>query len=62
MDKKFDEKQFMVDLWDVLNGHDLYCTIEKFREKYEDLIVDYDGHIRLMDDHSEWHLKLEKQY
>lgn len=58
-----EEKQFMIDLWDILAGNDEYCTIEQFKEKYDHLRVDglSDGNtIRFADDHNEWHLTLQK--
>ena len=30
------EKQFLLDLCDVINNNSEYMTIEKFREKYKD--------------------------
>jgi len=55
-----DEKQFMVDLWDVLCGNTEYCTLEQFRAKYDELFVELDNNIRLMDDNNEWQLGLQK--
>ena len=58
-----DEHQFMVDLWDVLAGHDDYCTLEKFREKYDELRLDglsEENTIRFADSNNEWHLTFKK--
>ena len=58
-----DEKEFMQDLWDVLRGNTTYITLEQFREKYDSLFVEVDNDtksIRLMDDHNEWRLTLQK--
>lgn len=59
-----DEKQFIIDLWDVIRGNTQYITVEGFQTKYKELIVEPfpdDGNsIRLMDDHNEWLLRLQK--
>ena len=54
------EKEFINDLWDVLRGNTDYCTLEKFRKKYDELFVECDEHILLADEHNEWHLTLNK--
>ena len=54
------EKEFMTDLWDVLRGNTDYCTLEKFREKYDKFFVECDEQIVLEDEHNEWHLTLQK--
>lgn len=57
------EDQFMTDLWDVLSGHDDYCTLEKFREKYDAFRLDglSEKHtIRFADDNNEWYLTFKK--
>ena len=57
------EHQFMVDLWDVLAGNDDYCTLEKFREKYDALRLDglsEENTIRFADNNNEWHLTFKK--
>ena len=61
--KIMDEKEFLQDLWDVLRGNTSYITLEQFKEKYGELFVEVDNDakcIRLMDDHNEWHLTLQK--
>ena len=58
-----DERQFIEDVWDILQNNTQYITIEQFREKYADYFVEIDldaRQIRLMDDHNEWHLSLRK--
>lgn len=60
-----DEHQFMIDLWDILAGHDEYCTIEQFREKYRDLREEglADGNtIKFSDEHNEWTLEIRKTW
>ena len=37
------EKQFLLDLCDVINNNSEYMTIEKFREKYKDFQFSYDS-------------------
>lgn len=57
------EKQFILDLWDVMRGNTEYITQEEFNKKYEEIIVDLDTKdrtIRLMDNHNEWQLSLQK--
>ena len=54
------EKEFMTDLWAVLRGNTDYCTLEKFREKYDKFFVECDEQIVLEDEHNEWHLTLQK--
>ena len=58
-----DDKQFINDLWDVLRGNTEHITLEQFRKKYDGLFVEVDGednHIRMMDDHNEWQLGIQK--
>lgn len=58
-----DEKQFMQDLWDVLKGNTDYIALEQFRERYDEFFVEIDcaeKRIRLMDEHNEWHLGVQK--
>ena len=57
------EKQFIQDLWDMLNGYSQYITQEQFAKKYSELCVYADGEegtIHLADDHNEWHINLQK--
>ena len=57
------EKEFIQDVWDLLAGNTQYCTMEKAREKYRDLLIEADfsgGFITLRDDHNEWRLSLQK--
>ena len=37
------EKQFLLDLCDVINNNSEYMTIEKFREKYKDFKFQYES-------------------
>lgn len=40
-----------------------YCTQEQFTSKYEDFFIEVDDNekcIRIMDDHNEWRLMLQK--
>ena len=37
------EKQFLLDLCDVINNNSEYMTIEKFRGKYKDFKFQYDS-------------------
>lgn len=56
-----DEKEFIQDVWDILRGNTQYITLDKFKEKYDDLFLEcYDGTIRLMDEKNEWHLWVQK--
>lgn len=58
-----DEKEFIQNVWDLLNGNSQYINIEEAREKYRDLMVDVDCEnkfITLRDDHNEWRLSLQK--
>jgi hypothetical protein len=58
-----DEKEFIMNVWDLLAGNSQYITIDEAREKYRDLLVDVDcseGFITLRDDHNEWRLSLQK--
>ena len=58
-----DEKQFMQDLWDLMQENTDYITPDQFREKYGSLLLEVDceaGHIRMTDDHNEWHLCIQK--
>lgn len=57
------EFEFINDVWDVLLGNTHFCTQEQFAEKYRDFIVEVDcdaKYIRIMDDHNEWRLMLQK--
>lgn len=36
-------KEFLQDLYDVINNNSIYITIEEFREKYKDLQFSYDS-------------------
>ena len=36
-------KQFLEDLFDVINNNSEYITIEQFREKYKDFQFQYDS-------------------
>lgn len=58
-----DEKEFMQNLWDVVLGNNIYITQEQFVEKYREYFVELDctkGEIRLMDEHNEWRLTIQK--
>ena len=58
-----EEKEFLQDLFDLMCGNTNYITLEQFREKYDGYIVEMDceaNRIRMMDDHNEWHLNLQK--
>lgn len=62
---KLNEKQFIEDIWDVLQCNDQYITQKQFNEKYHDYFVEVDcsgGVIRLADDNSEYELKLQKTW
>ena len=59
-----DEKQFILDLWDVIRDNG-YCTIEEFRKKYAELFYDTlnenDTHGLCLGDHnSDWVLSIKK--
>lgn len=57
------EKEFITDLWDIINGNEQYITAEKFKEKYSELTVEVnldDHYILLSDAHNEWRLTLHK--
>lgn len=57
------EKEFITDLWDIINGNKQYITAEKFKEKYSELTVEVnldDHYILLSDMHNEWRLTLQK--
>lgn len=54
-----DKNEFMRDLWDVLRGNTEYITLEQFREKYDEFLVECDEGIRMADDHNEWLLSLQ---
>lgn len=58
-----DEKEFILDVWDVLNGNTQYITQERFIQKYKELFLDMDSEqktINLSDEHNEWRLLLQK--
>lgn len=60
---KLNEHDFILNLWDLLNQNDMYCTQEQFTKEYGDLFVELnqdENYIRIMDDHSEWRLSLQK--
>ena len=55
----------MQDLFDVLMGNTVYITLEQFREKYDEFFIEMnceENNIRMMDDHSEWRLMLQKTW
>ena len=64
------EKQFLLDLCDVINNNSDYMTIRKFRKKYEDFTFHYnanpDGSHSISvwdkDDKNEWHITVEQMY
>ena len=59
------EKQFIQDLWDLMNGYTEYITQEQFTKKYFDYFVGVNrnrGYISLMDDHNDWIFTLQKTW
>lgn len=59
------ENTFITDLWDVLRGNTEEITIDEFRSKYDELLIDAgseEATIRLGDDRHEWWLSLRKIY
>ena len=60
---KLNESDFMQNLWDVMNNNTTYCTSQYFEKEYGDMIIELnqdENYIRIMDDHSEWRLSLQK--
>lgn len=57
------ELQLINDICDCLMSNTEYCTQEQFTSKYEDFFIEVDDNekcIRIMDDHNEWRLMLQK--